>query len=418
LRAEQFNCLDFEFAEKWGDGRLARILVLDGHSAAALSVTRSAGRAGHWVAVGANQGLFAAAQLSRYCSSRFNFPASTDNASRFLDAVLEFVRSQGIDLVMPMTDWTMGPLSSHREMFVGACRLALPSAHALEIASDKYQTIRMAEAIGIAVPRTHLIESSGGLSAAEGLAFPVAIKDRFSVRWSGDKATSGSVAYAYSRAELESKVSARLRAADDVLLQEFVSGRGVGFSCFVAAGEVFVPFQWERIREVDPRGSGSSARESIPLDDQIVALGGRLLSEIGFEGIAMVEYKRTPGGKMMLMEINGRPWGSLALPVACGIDYPRYLIDWYLSGTLPPKSVPYKAGTICRRIVGELTHLSNLRAGKQDNWPLPYPSFWKSLAQMALPWRPGMYFDDLWLSDVRPGLAGIANWFRRRITPR
>ena len=391
---------------------------MDGHSAAALSVVRSAGRAGHWVAVGANQGLFAAAKLSRYCRCGFDYPVSTDNASHFCEAVFEFVRSQAIDLLLPVTDWTLGPLSAKREMFEGICSVALPSARALETAADKYKTIQMAEQLGIAVPRTWLIESGCELSSAGDIQFPAVVKGRFSVRWPGEKAVFGSVAYAGSRAEVEGHVSARLQAAGDVLLQEFVAGTGIGFSCFVADGEMFLPFQWERIREVDPRGSASSARKSIPVDDRLAVLSGRLLSEIGFEGIAMVEYKRTTEGKMILMEINGRPWGSLALPVACGIDYPRYLIDWKLNGTVPPKSIPYKANTVCRRLVGELTYLSNLRAGKPKNWRVPYPSFWKSLAQMSLPWRPGMHYDDVWLSDPRPGIAGIANWFAVRMKSR
>ena len=68
------------------------------------------------------------------------------------------------------------------------------------------------------------------------------------------------------RQELESKVADRVRSAGDVLVQEFTSGAGLGFSCFMAAGKAFLPFQWQRVREVDPRGSASSARKSIPLD--------------------------------------------------------------------------------------------------------------------------------------------------------
>jgi predicted ATP-grasp superfamily ATP-dependent carboligase len=285
---------------------------------------------------------------------------------------------------------------------------------ALQFASDKYRTIQVAQGLGIAVPQTQLLESSGEIAVTEDVGYPAIVKDRFSVRWHGEKAIFGSVAYAQSRNELESRVSERLLVAGDVLVQEFVSGVGVGFSCFIAAGEIFLPFQWERIREVDPRGSASSARKSISLDAQTVVLGGRLLAEIGFEGIAMVEYKKTREGKMILMEINGRPWGSLALPVACGIDYPRDLIDWKLHGRLPPRNIPYKSNIVCRRLVGELTHLANLRAGRPENWSSSYPNFWKSLAQIAVPWQPGMHYDDLWLSDLRPGVAGIANWFRAR----
>ncbi|HEY6769031.1 MAG TPA: ATP-grasp domain-containing protein [Candidatus Sulfotelmatobacter sp.] len=390
---------------------MARILVLDGHSAAALSVTRSAGRSGHWVAVGANDGLFAAAQVSRYCRSRFSYPVSTDNAARFLDSVLNFVRTQQIDLVIPITDWTLGPLAATRELFSGICRIVLPPASALESASDKFHTVQMAQLIGIETPKTELIRSRGEISGLSQMAFPVVVKDRYSVRWSGDRAVLGSVSYNYSRDEVEAAVSVRLQVADDVLLQEFVPGVGIGFSCFMIEGEVFLPFQWERIREVDPRGSASSARKSIPLNDQLVALSSKLMKEIGFEGIAMVEYKKTADKRMVLMEINGRPWGSMALAVASGIDYPRYLIDWNLTGALPPRNVAYKPDIVCRRIVGELTHLSNLRAGKPSRWPGAYPGFWRTLAKMAVQWPLPMHFDEAWLTDMRPALASLAHWF-------
>ncbi len=392
---------------------MARILVLDGHSAAALSVTRSAGRAGHWVAVGANRGLFAAAKLSRFCRIGFDYPVSTSEPDAFVDSILEFVHSHSIDLLIPVTDWTLGPLSAQRARFAGVCRVAMPSESAIEFSSDKHRTVELAESIGISVPRNVLLHSPQDLVQYDGISYPVVVKDRFSVRWANGKAVFGSVTYAYSREELEQKIADRIRAAGDVLIQEFVSGVGIGFSCFVVGGKAFLPFQWQRIREVDPRGSASSARKSIPLDSSLVSRSVRLITEMGFEGIAMVEYKQTADGRLILMEINGRPWGSIGLPVACGIDYPRFLIEWCLKGTLPPESIHYR-NKVCRRVVGELTHLSNLRSGPPANWPGTYPHFWPSLLTMALPWRPGMCYDDLWLSDPRPGLTGIQNWFQSR----
>jgi predicted ATP-grasp superfamily ATP-dependent carboligase len=398
---------------------LARILVLDGHSAAALSVTRSAGRAGHWVAVGAQSGIFAPAKLSRYCRSGFDYPVSTDAPAAFVDFIHEFARTNAIDLIIPVTDWTLGPLSAQRDRFASVCRIAMPSHAAVEFASDKHRTIKLAKSLGIDVPRTQIVESLDNLSQwlqGKETRFPVVVKDRFSVRWTPQQAVLGTVAYAYSAAELESEVAKRLRAAGDVMIQEFVSGIGIGFSCFVVGGQEFLPFEWQRIREVDPRGSASSARKSIALEPHIVSSGTRLIKEMGFEGIAMVEYKKTPDGRMVLMEINGRPWGSIGLPIACGIDYPRYLIQWCLQGTLPPQNTSYRDNVVCRRVVGELTHLSNLRAGRPPNWPATYPNFWSSLLRMALPWRPGMCYDDVWLSDPRPGIAGIREWFRVRVS--
>lgn len=392
---------------------MARILVLDGHSAASLSVTRSAGRAGHWVAVGANRGMFAPANVSRYCRLPFDYPVSTSEPTEFVDSIVEFVRAHQIDVVIPVTDWTLGPLSAERQHFSGLCRLAMPSHGAVEFASDKFRTIQLAQEIGIGVPKTQLIRSLDDLSCS-GMAFPAVVKDRFSVRWIQHKAVFGSVGYAYSPEDLQRKVADRIEATGDAMVQEFVSGLGIGFSCFIAGGKMFLPFQWLRVREIDPRGSASSARKSIPLDEVLVAQSQQLIMRMGFEGIAMVEYKRTPDGRLVLMEINGRPWGSIGLPVACGIDYARYLIEWCLEGKLPPEKIAYRENVLCRRAVSELTHLSNVRRGRPANWPGDYPRFWPSLLQMALPWCPGMCYDDLWISDPRPGIAGLRNWFQLR----
>jgi predicted ATP-grasp superfamily ATP-dependent carboligase len=393
---------------------LARILVLDGHSSAALAFTRSAGRAGHWVAVGANRGIFAAAKLSRYRQLGFEYPNSTDNAQAFVDAVLEFSGRQSIDLIVPITDWTLQPLSEHRVRFEGTCRVALPPHDAVVAASDKYRTVDLAMTLGMAVPRTWLVKTHADLEGLPASRFPLVVKDRFSVRWSGNKAVFGSVTYVFSKEELERRVTERLRLAGDVLVQEFVSGNGIGLSFFVTKEDVYLPFAWQRIREVDPRGSASSCRKSIALDEKLVTQSSRLIRAIGFEGIAMVEYKIPGSGPAVLMEINGRPWGSIALPIASGIDYPRYLIDWWLKGSLPPQNIAYGTEITCRRVVGELTHLSNVRKGKPRDWPLEYPKFWSTLAKVAIPWYPGMHYDDLWLSDPRPVAGQIRNWFRVR----
>ena len=393
---------------------MAKILVLDGHSSAALAFTRSAGRAGHWVAVGANAGQFAAAKLSRYCKSAFDYPVSTVDASLFVDSVLDYVSRNAIDLVVPVSDWTLQPLSEQRERFKDVCRLVLPPHESVLKTSDKFRTIEIARSVGVSVPQTWLITEQCDLDQLAGLTFPVVVKDRASVRWSGNSAIFGSVAYTFGKEELEQVVCNRLQIAGDVLVQEFTTGIGIGVSLFVTKNGTGLPFMWERIREVDPRGSASSCRRSIPLDRGLVDLSSRLIQAIGFEGIAMVEYKKSAQGRAVLMEINGRPWGSIALPIESGIDYPRFLIDYCLTETMPPREIPYSPRITCRRVVGELTHLSNLRRGAPPHWPAKYPGFWSSVFEIAIPWYPGMRYDDVWLSDPRPGIAQIRNWFRAR----
>lgn len=394
---------------------MAKVLVLDGHSPAALAFTRSLGRAGHWIAVGSNQGIFAAAALSRYCSEKFEYPPSTENLHAFVEALLSFVSGKGIDVVFPITEWTTLPISCHREQFPKSCRLALPSHSALELAGDKFRTIELARSLAVPTPQTWLIQSAKDLQSLPQLNFPMVVKDRSSVRWGEDGAVFGSVSYAYSLLDLEARVQQRLPVAGDVLVQEFVAGVGVGFSGFACDGEVRLPFQWRRLREVDPRGSASSLREAVSLDPDILEFSRKLIMSSGFEGIVMVEFKQSPSGKPVLMEINGRPWGSIQLAITAGIDYPLFLMNWILEGTLPPPEINYRSGIQCRRLVGDLSHLENLRHGKPSEWPGSYPNFWFSLVKLAVPWYPGLRYDDVSLDDPRPGWAGISQWFRTRL---
>lgn len=393
---------------------MARVLVLDGHSAASLAITRSLGRAKYWVAVGSNRGIDAPAELSRYCRLSTRYPVPAEDAAGFVESVLEFARKNEIELIIPATDFTIAPLSKNRDRFEGVSRLALGPHAAIELAADKFRTIDLARELGIPVPETVLVSSmeelEGGTAQWD---FPVVVKDRFSMRWKGNRAVSGSVAYAYSVQDLKEKVGRRLKEAGDVLIQQFVQGAGLGFSCFAAEGKAYLPFSWLRVRETDPRGSGSSAQLSIPTPAGVQEASIALVRQAGLGGICMVEFKRPHDGRPpVLMEINARPWGSIPLPIACGIDYPLVWVEWLLTGKLPPAEIEYKKGILCRRLVNELTHLEHTFHGTPAGWPLAYPGFLETLLKISVPWYPGMRYADVWIRDPSPGLAGLGSWFR------
>jgi len=315
-----------------------------------------------------------------------------------------------------MTDATIGPLSFRQEYFLSPTVVAVPPKETIDLVSDKYSTIILAQTVGVPVPETILVKELDDLQSIADWDFPIVVKDRFSLRWLGDKGQSGEVAYAYSRGDLQTVVRSRLDAMGDVLVQKFCDGVGIGFSCFVQNGEIFSPFQWQRIREKDPRGSGSSARKSISLAREIRSYAKSLLSQTDFQGILMVEFKKNPSnGHYSLMEINGRPWGSIQLPIHCGIDYPLQLVRWYLENVIPPKEIEYKENITCRWLLADFIHLENLWEGKPDGWPCDYPSFAKNLIKVSIPWYPGLRYDDLSLRDPLPGLVDLKNWFQSHL---
>jgi predicted ATP-grasp superfamily ATP-dependent carboligase len=393
---------------------VARILVLDGHSSAALAFVRSLGRAGHWVSVAAVSGAFAVATQSRYCKAWGCYPNPVKGLESFIEAVSILIDEYEIELVVPMTDATVWPLAQSENLSRQA-RLAVPTRQAVELVTDKYRTVTLATRLGIPTPNTILVESVDELHEVVSWAYPIVIKDRFSINWKNGMGISGGVTFAYNFDDLCAKVDYRLKSINEVILQNFSPGVGIGFSCFAAGGKIFLPFQWERLREKDPRGSGSSARMSTKLEDDVERLSRSLILHSGFQGICMVEFKKDrKTGALALMEINGRPWGSLQLPIHCGIDYPRHLAEWCLGGSLPAESLPYNENITCRWLTADLIHLENLWEGVPDGWPEPYPNFWVSLIKVLVPWYPGMRGDHFAIDDPKPGIMDLTRWLRIR----
>ena len=172
-------------------------------------------------------------------STEHKVSGSYEDASGFVETVLQFARKNEIDLIIPVTDFTIAPLSKNRHQFQGVSRLALGPHAAIELAADKFRTICLARDLQIPVPETVFVSSTEDVGrAVANWDFPVVVKDRFSVRWKGNRAVPGTVAYAYSTEDLKKKAEHRLKEAGNVLIQRFVQGAGVGFSCLAAEANV------------------------------------------------------------------------------------------------------------------------------------------------------------------------------------
>ena len=151
-----------------------------------------------------------------------------------------------------------------------------------------------------------------------------------------------------------------------VLLQTFFPGIGIGQEFLVSDGRLIDAFQHERIHE-PLGGGGSSYRKSVEVDERILDASRRLLSHLRWTGVAMVEYRwNSTTGDFVLMEINGRFWGSLPLAVAAGVDFPYRLYRLLLERPLSPAR-PYRRNLCCRNLTKDLQWFKERRRGTANN---------------------------------------------------
>lgn len=389
-----------------------RVLVLDGNENHAVAAVRSLGKSGHSVVVGSSHS-WSKAGWSRFCERQFHYPAPQENLEAFVTRIVEEVKPG--TLVLPMTERTTLPLSERREaVFSAGGRLVMPPHPTVLRAFDKRQTTELALSLGLAVPRTVLLEDSADKVASH-FHFPAVLKPRSSeeVSPAGRVQATGRPVYARNRQDFLMAYRRLRQRCTSVLAQEYVEGYGAGYFALMRHGEMRVEFAHRRIRDVHPTGSGSAVRVSARPEPRVREAGLALLSALKWHGAAMVEFRIRSDGVPVFIEVNGRFWNSLALAVYAGADFPSLIAALAEHGDVPP--VPaFRTGVRCRWILGDFRHLLYVMGGRPPGFPGEFPGRMRTLFNFLLP-IPGTVHDNFTWDDPLPELGDWLDFGLRRL---
>jgi predicted ATP-grasp superfamily ATP-dependent carboligase len=386
---------------------VARVLVTDAARGSAIAFIRSLGRRGIEV-VAADHRARAPGFRSRYAAQRVLYPDPAVAPDAAIEQLLDEAGRREIDLIVPVSDEVLLPLSAVRERFADVCALALPDPGALATVVDKGATLALGRRLGVPTPRTALARNvDEALEAASELGWPVVVKPVASRVYRDGAVEAFQVGYADGPARLAEQIG-RLAGRTPALLQEYLPGEGVGVELLADQGRPLAAFQHRRLHEVPITGGASALRESVELDAVLHRHARRLLEALSWTGLAMIEFRVGPDGPA-LMEINGRIWGSLPLAVRSGVDFPIRLAELHLRRSLTPgPDAGPRAGVRSRNLGLELVWIASvLRRGRRYPF-LPAPRRRDALAAaVRLPW-PRDGFDVLSRDDPLPGLAELA----------
>jgi predicted ATP-grasp superfamily ATP-dependent carboligase len=202
-------------------------------------------------------------------------------------------------------------------------KAVLPPPPSLGICYDKFRTVRFAEELGVPVPRTVLLNCLEDVETVS-MTFPCVVKPACEV-------DNKFVFYADKRDDLAKAIKAAFSMLGDiprggVLVQERVPGIGSGFFCLYDLGLIKRVFMHRRIREWPLTGGASTAARAID-DPRLESLGRQLMDGLHWHGVAMVEFKYdTVQDRYVLMEINGKFWGSAELSLTAGVNFAAGLV--------------------------------------------------------------------------------------------
>lgn len=281
--------------------------------------------------------------------------------------------------------------------------------------SDKYRLMKLAHELGIPVPMTVFVPD-GNIAAVldQVRAYPVVVKPGRSLLRVDERWIKSSVHFVSNAEELTDLYRKTPYLRDPSLIQQRIEGEGQGVFGLFNHGRPCALFAHRRIRERPPAGGVSVLRESIELPKPMTDYAVRLLERVKWHGVAMVEFKVDRHSKVpMLMEINGRFWGSLQLAMDAGLNFP-YLLYQAMNGM--PVAVPnnsYRIGTKSRWLLGDLDHLL-LRLTKSNSelhLDLHAPSRGRCLAEFCKLFQHDLHCEVESLSDPGPALAEYRAWF-------
>jgi protein-tyrosine-phosphatase/predicted ATP-grasp superfamily ATP-dependent carboligase len=301
----------------------------------------------------------------------------------------------------------------HRPRFASISHLIMANDSALNVALSKYRSIAQAIATGIETPVTWFVCDGHDLNASElsELRYPCILKS--------DNVAALDGSYLKGRTWLCAGPDDLLTALDECLsvgaravAQELVPGRGVGAFLFRRLGQSIVSMTHERLHEVPYTGGWSSYRVATDNTD-VRTRAERLLTSIDFDGLAMVEFRTDESGTPRFIEINGRLWGSIALALHAGCDFPTIAVDAAF-GLQTKFSGRPRVGTRCINLFpGEFGYLASLlRRPAEPARAQSYALLRGAGETLAAVMSPTVRGDFFWRDDPAPGLAQCRNLLR------
>ncbi len=314
----------------------------------ALSVVRDLGRHGIPV-VTLTSKPHSPGRFSRYATAQV-LPRIDEHPQSWLEHLLrEGKRQSQRSVLFPCTDRFVEFVATHRQQLETWYAIPLPSNDILATILDKRRQYRLAEQVGIPLPRTVYPESEDDVADLRNgrWSYPCVLKPATPHQWIQAYRDGSKLLMAHSPEELvDGYRNARQRGLQ-VLIQECIPGGDeliYSLYCYANAnGELLGSGVGRKLRQFPVGVGNGTLRESV-LEPRVVELGRDFIHAIGFHGIGNVEFRRDPrDGEFKLMELNTRTALGEEVLIAGGLHLPYLAYRDLIGQPLPPQD-QYRVG--------------------------------------------------------------------------
>lgn len=306
-------------------------IVLGGH-AQGLGIIRSLGRKGIKVFL-VDETTSNIGRFSKYCKRFFCVPGMKNEhiLMKFLMRLSICTKTKGW-VIFPTHDATVEILSKNSEKLKKFFRISVPEWKVTNFAINKILTYHLAKKIGIPVAHTYFPRNIDELNKiGSEVEYPIIIKPAVMHRFYAVMKKKVLKANNFKElVKLYTKACTVIKP-EEVMIQEIIPGTSkelYSCGCFFKQGHLIASCIGQRIRQIPMDfGKATTFAQSVDIP-QLRRYSEKLLFEIGYYGLAEVEFKRDErDGLFKLLEINPRSWKWHTLAIKAGADLPYIIYE-------------------------------------------------------------------------------------------
>lgn len=336
---------------------------------------------------------------SKYCDEIHFAPSPKESVDGYLDGICDLTSRSDVLTVVPLSEADIYLLSRNKEMFEEHIATPWCSFERIRSAQDWLRLREVAESAGVKTPMTRLIDGWDSWDR------PAVIKPRYSLLFQDGAVRYPDVEFVTAETEFDRDAIIEKMGHQPIVQEYIPGGPEYGFFALFDHGEPVAKFQHQRIRSCKYSGGMSSFRQSVDIPE-LEESGERLLRGLDWHGPAMVEFKRdTRDGTFKLIEVNPRFWGSLALPVRAGVNFPYLYYQLATGDSIRPIFDYEEVG--CHTIQGEVSYLYSIFTHTDKFTDKPTVS--SAISDLVTSFVRSPQFDYLDLDDPKPFIRQMLN---------
>jgi predicted ATP-grasp superfamily ATP-dependent carboligase len=279
-------------------------------------------------------------QFSRLSSGFKKYTSHYEDENKFISDILDICSTEEIKLILPSHNETE-IIARHRHMFSDEQVAMIPDESHCQMFNNKSDAYDYVSNIGIPVPsRIKYVDPNlvSQLLKNEGMEKTV-------IKLLTGNSGKG-VFYGENPEHAQSIViklieKYKLTESRYPQIEEYVEGKGYGCSVLYSSGKFITHFTHRRLRDKIETGGTSTFREAA-VHEGIETATKAIFDSLGWNGLAMCEFKVCPEtGRFWFIEVNPRMWGSIALAIESGVEFPY--LAWLCATQGSKEAIDYQA---------------------------------------------------------------------------